>query len=240
MLPEGSHRTTAARRFALVPPRSRFAQPLPGWEGCRVAFAASGALGAGFTAMQVEFPKGSKTAGEMWGLECFLLVLSGKLAVNDDEAGPGTLVYLPPGLRYAMRPGPKGASAVVIQKRYEPLAGHDAPAPIARHEAEVTPVPLADGVWARPFLPEHPGFDAAAEIVEVEPGMTLGDVAAPSGDSMVWMLCGEGLWRLDDTWLGATEGDALWIAPFCPRWFAALGRSPARFLRLREAHRQPL
>ncbi len=40
------------------------------------------------------------------------------------------------------------------------------------------------------------------------------------------MLEGGGIYRLGDRWYPVTAGDFIWMAPYCPQWFGALGRRP--------------
>ncbi len=54
------------------------------------------------------------------------------------------------------------------------------------------------------------------------------------------MLAGQGVYRLSDSWYPVQAGDALWMAPFCPQWFAAIGKSPARYLYYKDVNRAAL
>jgi (S)-ureidoglycine aminohydrolase len=44
------------------------------------------------------------------------------------------------------------------------------------------------------------------------------------------MLAGGGIYRLSDHWYPVTEGDFIWMGPYCPQWFGALGKVPAKYL----------
>ena len=44
------------------------------------------------------------------------------------------------------------------------------------------------------------------------------------------MLAGGGIYRLGDRWYPVTAGDFIWMAPYCPQWFGALGKTPAKYL----------
>ena len=44
------------------------------------------------------------------------------------------------------------------------------------------------------------------------------------------MLEGGGIYRLGDAWYPVAAGDFIWMAPFCPQWFGALGKQPAKYL----------
>jgi (S)-ureidoglycine aminohydrolase len=36
-----------------------------------------------------------------------------------------------------------------------------------------------------------------------------------------------------------TQGDAIWMGPYCPQWFAALGKEPAKYLLYKDVNRDP-
>jgi (S)-ureidoglycine aminohydrolase len=37
-----------------------------------------------------------------------------------------------------------------------------------------------------------------------------------------------------------TAGDFIWMAPWCPQWFGALGKVPAKYLIYKDWNRHPL
>jgi (S)-ureidoglycine aminohydrolase len=54
------------------------------------------------------------------------------------------------------------------------------------------------------------------------------------------MLDGGGVYRLDDNWYPVAAGDVIWMGPYCPQWFGALGATPARYLIYKNWNRDPL
>ena len=54
------------------------------------------------------------------------------------------------------------------------------------------------------------------------------------------MLQGGGIYRLGDHWYALPAGDFIWMAAFCPQWFGALGRQPAKYLIYKNTNRNPL
>ena len=54
------------------------------------------------------------------------------------------------------------------------------------------------------------------------------------------MLDGKGVYRLGDDWYPVRQGDVIWIAPYCPQWFVAMGKGPARYLYYKDINRDPL
>jgi (S)-ureidoglycine aminohydrolase len=54
------------------------------------------------------------------------------------------------------------------------------------------------------------------------------------------MLEGGGIYRLGEHWYSVTAGDFIWMGPFCPQWFGALGKRPAKYLIYKDWNRHPL
>ncbi len=51
------------------------------------------------------------------------------------------------------------------------------------------------------------------------------------------MLDGDGIYRLEDAWYPVTAGDVIWMAPYCPQWFVAMGDTPASYLYYKDVNR---
>ena len=54
------------------------------------------------------------------------------------------------------------------------------------------------------------------------------------------MLEGGGIYRLGDSWYPVKAGDFIWMAPWCPQWFGAIGKVPAKYLIYKDWNRHPL
>jgi (S)-ureidoglycine aminohydrolase len=54
------------------------------------------------------------------------------------------------------------------------------------------------------------------------------------------MLDGMGVYRLGESWYPVNEGDVIWMASYCPQWFVAMGKTPARYLYYKDVNREPL
>jgi (S)-ureidoglycine aminohydrolase len=54
------------------------------------------------------------------------------------------------------------------------------------------------------------------------------------------MIEGGGIYRLGDSWYPVTAGDFIWMAPWCPQWFGAIGKAPAKYLIYKDWNRHPL
>jgi (S)-ureidoglycine aminohydrolase len=53
------------------------------------------------------------------------------------------------------------------------------------------------------------------------------------------MLTGQGIYRLDADWHPVQAGDVIWMAPYCPQWFVAMGKVPASYIYYKDVNRAP-
>ena len=73
-----------------------------------------------------------------------------------------------------------------------------------------------------------------------QPGAALSMVEIHVMEHGLLMLEGGGIYRLGDSWYPVTAGDFIWMAPYCPQWFGAIGKTPAKYLIYKDSNRHPL
>jgi (S)-ureidoglycine aminohydrolase len=124
-------------------------------------------------------------------------------------------------------------------KKYVHLDGVVPPQTVVGREDEVSGQPYLDDEDARlqTLLPNHPSFDMAVNIFKYNPGALLPFVETHIMEHGLLMLEGKGIYRLEDRWYPVTAGDCIWMAPYCPQWFTAMGKSPARYLYYKDVNR---
>jgi quercetin dioxygenase-like cupin family protein len=111
---------------------------------------------------------------------------------------------------------------------------------------------LRDPLWARRgtflgdedarlqvLLPAQAAFDLAINILTFQPGTTSPFVESHFMEHGLFMLRGQGIYRLEGEWHPVREGDVLWMAPYCPHWFVAVGKAPASFIYYQDFNRDP-
>ena len=77
------------------------------------------------------------------------------------------------------------------------------------------------------LLPVEPAFDLAMNVFTYQPGGTLPQVEIHLMEHGLLMLDGAGVYRLGDDYHPVQAGDIIWMAPYCPQWFVAMGKQPA-------------
>ena len=97
--------------------------------------------------------------------------------------------------------------------------------------------------WGLGYLdlqPSEPAFDLAVNVFTYRPGATLPMVEVHVMEHGLLMLEGQGVYRLGDAWYPVQAGDIIWMAPYCPQWFGAIGKQPAKYLIYKDWRRHPL
>jgi len=130
----------------------------------------------------------------------------------------------------------------VIEKAYQPLGSSKPPQVIVSSEDAVASHPLGDdpSLQVKCLLPDEPSFDFAVNTMTYQPGAALSIVEMHVMEHGLIMLEGGGIYRLGDSWYPVTAGDFIWMAPWCPQWFGAIGKVPAKYLIYKDWNRHPL
>jgi len=195
--------------------------------------------GAMFTQYTVEFEAGGELAPSP--AQRFVYVLEGSVDVDRQRLEPGGFVYLP-AEHDAWITAPDAARAAVIEKPYEPLDGHDEPGILVGRERDAPTSLLNDDPWleVRSLIPDDAAFDFRMTTMTYQPGAGLPMVEVHVMEHGLLMLEGGGIYRLGDAWYPVSAGDFIWMGPYCPQWFGALGKVPAKYLIYKDWNRHPL
>jgi len=237
----GLTRNVIKRTYALITPDGHVASVLPGWTDCTSHVLISAALGAGFSQYLIKMNPKSAATGDTEDSEWFLYVIAGKMKVNGAALTEGGFAFLPPNTKYDVHGAAKDSRLLIFRKTYERLAGHKPPAFFSGNEKDLAEAPfLGDkALRLKLLIPDTPGADLAVNIFTYDPGATLPFVETHVMEHGMIFLAGGGVYRLDADWHPVTEGDALWIAPYCPQWFIASGPAPARYIYYKDINRLP-
>jgi (S)-ureidoglycine aminohydrolase len=123
-----------------------------------------------------------------------------------------------------------------------PVAGVSAPRLLVSNEDTIASHAL-DGdpdLQVKCLLPDEAQFDFAVNTMVYQPGAALSMVEMHVMEHGLLMLEGGGIYRLGDAWYPVTAGDFIWMAPWCPQWFGAIGKKPAKYLIYKDCNRHPL
>lgn len=240
----GHTRSANRRDHLLLTPDTFVRTSLPCLEHGSAIVHVAPAVGAAFTQYTAELD----TDGVLGptSAQRFVYVLSGDVDLATDTSfhtlSASGFAYLPPGLPHTLT-AHHATRLAIIEKPYQPLAGIAAPSLLIGSEATVASAPLMgdDDLQVRLLLPDdQPSFDFAVNTMTYQPGAALPMVETHVMEHGLLMLEGGGIYRLGDSWYPVTAGDFIWMAPFCPQWFGALGKVPAKYLIFKNTNRHPI
>lgn len=246
--PPGSSRNVIKHNHALFTPAGFVTSNVPGWTGCTPHVLISPRLGsAKFVQMNILFGEGARASiGAASEVQTFLFVIEGacSLATGDKSHGlsAGHYAFLPRNEPFELSGTAGGARLLVFQKAFEPLVGEAPPAAVIGDSSAIEGKPFLGNERARlqTLLPDVPAFDMAVNIFTYEPGATLPFVETHVMEHGLLMLDGAGIYRLDSDWYPVEAGDVIWMAPYCPQWFVAMGDVPARYIYYKDVNRSVL
>jgi (S)-ureidoglycine aminohydrolase len=216
---------------------------LPGMKACSAIVHVGPALGARFTQYTAECEAGGELGGT--SAQRFLFVIAGgvKLEVKGKSKPleAGGYAYLPQGLPHRVV-ARRASRLAVMEKAYQELDAVKAPNLIISSEDAVSSHPLNDdpGLQVKCLLPDEMSFDFAVNTMVYQPGAALSMVEMHVMEHGLIMLEGGGIYRLGDSWYPVTAGDFIWMGPWCPQWFGAIGKLPAKYLIYKNWNRHPL
>ncbi|HEV3206667.1 MAG TPA: (S)-ureidoglycine aminohydrolase [Terriglobales bacterium] len=239
----GQTRSSHQRNHLLQTPDTFVRTALPGLKNGSAIVHVSPALSVGFTQYSAEFEAGGELGSST--AQRFIFVVDGAVKVEAEgrprELSARGYAYLPQGLQHRVVAA-KASRVAVIEKPYQELASVKAPTVLISSEDDVASHALNDDadLQVKCLLPEAVNFDFAVNTMTYQPGASLSMVEMHVMEHGLIMLEGGGIYRLGESWYPVTAGDFIWMAPWCPQWFGALGKVPAKYLIYKDWNRHPL
>jgi (S)-ureidoglycine aminohydrolase len=241
----GFTRTSVKPSHSLLTPDSFIRAPFPGDKnGTRVVHI-NPACGAGFTMFTLEAAADAEFAPALQGCSSLVFVLDGEFSLQigkkKHRLKPHGYAFLPLETEYALSSS-KGGRAMVFEKPYLPIAGTPLPELIVGNTKDLAKNPVMNdpNVLVQLLLPDLPEFDFAVNIMNFAPGAHLSLVETHVMEHGLLMLAGGGIYRLDTDWYPVQAGDVIYMAPYCPQWFGALGSTPSSYLIYKDWNRHSL
>ena len=239
----GQTRSSHQRNHILQAPDTFVRTALPGMKNASAIVHVGPALGAGFTEYTAEFePKGELGNASA---QRFIYVMEGAVTLEAKdkrhELGARGFAHLPEDFSHKIVAKEKSRVAV-IEKSYERIEKTEPPRLLVSNEDAVSSHAL-DGdtdLQVKCLLPDAPQFDFAVNTMVYRPGAALSMVEMHVMEHGLIMLEGGGIYRLGDSWYPVTAGDFIWMGPWCPQWFGAIGKVPVKYLIYKNWNRHPL
>ncbi|MGA2103330.1 MAG: (S)-ureidoglycine aminohydrolase [Candidatus Sulfotelmatobacter sp.] len=238
----GQTRSSQHRNHLLLTPDTFVRTPLPGMSKCVAVVHTGSALGAAFTQYTAEF----EPAGELGNTSAqrFLFVIEGKISIElkgkKTQLKARGYAYIPAGEPHHVVAA-AASRVAIIEKPYLAVAGIEPPRAIVSSEDAISSHALNDDpdLQVKCLLPDEMSFDFAVNTMVYQPGAALSQVEIHVMEHGLIMLEGGGIYRLGDAWYPVTAGDFIWMGPWCPQWFGAIGKVPAKYLIYKDWNRHP-
>ena len=240
----GQTRSSHQRNHLLLTPDTFVRTTLPGMKGASAILHVGPALGAAF----MEYTAELEARGELGGTQAaqrFVFVIEGAITLEAEgkkqELAERGYAYVPEGLPHRVV-ARKNSRVAVIEKPYQKLERIEPPRLLVSSEDTISSHALTDdpGLQVKCLLPDVPSFDFAVNTMVYQPGASLSMVEMHVMEHGLIMLEGGGIYRLGDSWYPVKTGDFIWMAPWCPQWFGAIGKAPAKYIIYKNWNRHPL
>jgi (S)-ureidoglycine aminohydrolase len=220
----GATRSVSTSTHLLQTPDTFVRIRLPGMERAMAVVHTSPAIGARFTEYTAELESGGHLGPV--SAQRFVYVLNGTVTVTisgtEKTLDADGFAYLPQGSDHSIA-ATSDSRIEIFEKRFITLENEPPPAAIFGNEKDVPSQPLMGDpdLQVRSLLPDSIAYDFAVNTMEYKPGAALAMVEMHVMEHGLLML-------------------SIWMAPYCPQWFGALGKQPAKYLIYKDFNRNPL
>lgn len=237
-------RTIVKSNYALITPDSYVGSKLPNWKNVKVRVLLNPAMGATISQYLLELNKKSQIIDRTEKAQIFFYLIEGtckvKIGTKTKNLKAGDYVYIPISQNYEIKG--QHAKLVAFQKTYLPLEGAKLPEIIFGRIKKVPLTPFLDDplLNMQYLLPDTLSMDFAVNIFTYKPGGNLPFVETHIMEHGLLFLQGEGIYRLDNDWHHVAAGDAIWMAPYCPQWFTAMGKEDAIYIYCKDVNRRAM
>ncbi|KAL2903110.1 (S)-ureidoglycine aminohydrolase [Bienertia sinuspersici] len=241
----GFTRSVYERDHALITPESHVLGPLPEWENTLGAYLITPSMGSHFVMYIAKMQDNSRSALPPGDVERFIFVVSGAVTLSNGSDNSHTLMvdsyaYLPPNFHHAIN-SEAPATLVVLERRYSYLSDLVPELIIGSTDKQQLLETPGEIFQLRKLLPTSMAYDFNIhQIMDFQPGEFLNVKEVHYNQHGLLLLEGQGIYRLGNSWYPVQAGDAIWMAPFVPQWYAALGKSRTRYLLYKDVNRNPV
>jgi len=94
-----------------------------------------------------------------------------------------------------------------------------------------------ENVYIKDLLPTELGYDMNMHILAFEPGGCHPIVETHVQEHGAYILSGEGMYLLDEKWLGIKKEDFIWFGPYVPQCAYGVGRELFAYIYSKDCNR---
>ena len=246
----GQTRTSVRANHAFIAPDGHVKAELPGWKNTQAIILISPQMRGlpRFTQYLVLMEAGGKSALPYPGVQRFIYVIEGTVKVSRPGEGSidlseGHYAYFPRNSKHELI-ALTGAKLLIFEKIYTRstislnslVNFHTGNAWMGDGE----PFMGDEDARLRVLLPADTVYDMAVNLFSFQPGAVLPFVETHIMEHGLYLLEGQGIYRLDDHYYPVQAGDAIWMGSYCPQWFCAYGKTQSTYIYYKDVNRDPL
>ncbi|XP_038991134.1 (S)-ureidoglycine aminohydrolase-like [Hibiscus syriacus] len=240
----GFTRSVYKRDHALITPESHVFSPLPDWANTLGAYLITPAMGSHFVMYLAKMQENARSGLPPEGVERLIFVIQGAVNLTNssrisDKLMVDSYAYLPPNFEHSLKCD-SSATLVVFERRYAFLDNHITEQIVSSTDKLTLLETPGEVFELRKLLPESMPYDFNIHIMDFQPGEFLNVKEVHYNQHGLLLLEGQGIYRLGDSWYPVQAGDVIWMAPFVPQWYAALGKTRSQYLLYKDVNRNPL
>ena len=229
----------------MIAPDGHVPSALPGFDKATPYFMISPDMGANLTQLLIVFETDGSARFSKTDQQRFFYVEEGQVSIEraDQKTEFGVGGYLYSGGEALILNSNNDARVTLFEAPHEKLDDSESNGLeiFAGNVTEVSGEPFLGNERAllQTLLPDELARDMAVNIFTYEPGATLPFVETHIMEHGLLMLAGQGIYRLEENYYAVAKGDVIWMAPYCPQWFVAMGDEPASYLYYKNLNRHP-
>lgn len=233
--------------YAVIPKDGLVNNVIPNIKDCKTSIVASPKMGASFVQYIIEMENTGRTTSPMAaeaGIESFIYVVDGTVKItldrNDYELTEGGYGFAPEGIGISFKNiGDTSAKVLFYKQRYIPLEGHTAKAVVGNiNDVEFRIYDEMENVFIKDFLPiDDLGYDMNMHILSFAPGGCHPFVETHVQEHGAYILTGEGMYLMEDTWMPIKKEDFMWFGPFVQQGAYGVGREMFSYIYSKDCNR---
>lgn len=240
----GFTRSVYRRDHALITPESHVFSPLPDWTNTLGAYLITPAIGSHFVMYLAKMQENSRSGLPPNDVERLIFVTQGAVTLTNSSGISNKLVvdsyaYLPPNFDHSLKCD-GSATLVVFERRYAFLDNHITEHIVGSTDKQPLLETPGEVFELKKLLPASMPYDFNIHVMDFQPGEFLNVKEVHYNQHGLLLLEGQGIYRLGNSWYPVQAGDVIWMAPFVPQWYAALGKTRSRYLLYKDVNRNPL